>query len=45
MNESQLEEYLMGQLSQYSKKIIANVLFELGSQKTRGAYLQFGGNH
>ncbi len=36
MNESQLEEYLIGQLSQYSKKIIANVLFELAPKKLGG---------
>jgi hypothetical protein len=36
MNEAKLEEYLMGQLSQYSKKIIANVLFELVPKKLGG---------
>jgi predicted Rossmann fold flavoprotein len=36
MNEAELEEYLMGQLSQYSRKIIANVLFELVPKKLGG---------
>ena len=45
MNESQLEEYLMGQLSQYSKKIIANVLFELAPKKLGGLICAFSGNH
>jgi predicted Rossmann fold flavoprotein len=36
MNEAKLEEYLMNQLSQYSKKIIANVLFELVPKKLGG---------
>ena len=36
MNEAELEKYLMGQLSQYSKKIIANVLFELVPKKLGG---------
>ena len=36
MNEAKLEEYLMGQLSQYSRKIIANVLFELVPKKLGG---------
>jgi predicted Rossmann fold flavoprotein len=33
MNETSLEEYLMSQLSRYSKKIIANVLFNLVPKK------------
>jgi hypothetical protein len=33
MNELKLEEYLMGRLSQYSKKFIANVLFDLVPKK------------
>jgi hypothetical protein len=36
MNDAKLEEYLIGQLSQYSKKIIANVLFELVPKKLGG---------
>jgi hypothetical protein len=36
MNEAQLEEYLMGQLSRYSKKIIVNVLFDLVPKKIAG---------
>ncbi|MGD0572216.1 MAG: NAD(P)/FAD-dependent oxidoreductase [Sedimentisphaerales bacterium] len=43
MNESQLEEYLMGQLSQYSKKIIANVLFELAPKKLGGLICTLAG--
>ncbi len=43
MNESQLEEYLMGQLSQYSKKIIANVLFELVPKKLGGLICSLAG--
>jgi predicted Rossmann fold flavoprotein len=42
-NESQLEEYLMGQLSQYSKKIIANVLFELAPKKLGGLICDLAG--
>lgn len=36
MNESKLDEYLMGQLSRYSRKIIVNVLFELIPKKVAG---------
>ncbi|MFH1370255.1 MAG: NAD(P)/FAD-dependent oxidoreductase [Planctomycetota bacterium] len=36
MNESKLEEYLMGQLSLYSRKIIVNVLFDLIPKKIAG---------
>ena len=36
MNETKLEEYLMGQLSRYSKKIIINVLFDLIPKKLAG---------
>jgi len=43
MNESQLEKYLMGQLSQYSKKIIANVLFELAPKKLGGLICTLAG--
>ena len=43
MNEAQLEEYLMGQLSQYSKKIIANVLFELAPKKLGGLICDLAG--
>lgn len=43
MNESQLEEYLMGQLSQYSKKIIANVLFELAPKRLGGLICTLAG--
>ncbi len=43
MNESQLEEYLMGQLTQYSKKIIANVLFELAPKKLGGLICALAG--
>lgn len=43
MNESQLEEYLMGQLTQYSKKIIANVLFELAPKKLGGLICTLAG--
>jgi len=43
MNESQLEEYLMGQLSQYSKKIIANVLFELAPKRLGGLICDLAG--
>ncbi len=35
----------MGQLSQYSKKIIANVLFELVPKKLGGLICALGGNH
>jgi predicted Rossmann fold flavoprotein len=42
-NESQLEEYLMGQLSQYSKKIIANVLFELAPKRLGGLICDLAG--
>jgi predicted Rossmann fold flavoprotein len=43
MNEPQLEEYLMGQLSQYSKKIISNVLFELVPKKLGGLICTLAG--
>jgi len=43
MNEVKLEEYLMGQLSQYSKKIIANVLFELVPKKLGGLICTLAG--
>ena len=43
MNEAKLEEYLMGQLSQYSKKIIANVLFELVPKKLGGLICALAG--
>jgi predicted Rossmann fold flavoprotein len=43
MNEAELEEYLMGQLSQYSKKIIANVLFELVPKKLGGLICALAG--
>jgi predicted Rossmann fold flavoprotein len=43
MNETKLEEYLMGQLSQYSKKIIANVLFELVPKKLGGLICALAG--
>jgi predicted Rossmann fold flavoprotein len=43
MNEAKLEEYLMGQLSQYSKKIIANVLFELVPKKLGGLICDLAG--
>ena len=43
MNESQLEEYLMGQLTQYSKKIIANVLFELAPKRLGGLICTLAG--
>jgi predicted Rossmann fold flavoprotein len=43
MNETKLEEYLMGQLSQYSKKIIANVLFELVPKKLGGLVCDLAG--
>lgn len=36
MNESKLEEYLISQLSQHSRKIIVNVLFDLISKKLAG---------
>ena len=43
MNEAKLEEYLMGQLSQYSKKIIVNVLFELVPKKLGGLICALAG--
>jgi len=43
MNEAELEKYLMGQLSQYSKKIIANVLFELVPKKLGGLICTLAG--
>jgi hypothetical protein len=43
MNESQLDEYLLGQLSQYSKKIIVNVLFDLVPKKTAGCLCRLAG--
>jgi predicted Rossmann fold flavoprotein len=43
MNEAELEKYLMGQLSQYSKKIIANVLFELVPKKLGGLICALAG--
>ena len=36
MNETKLEEYLIAQLSQYSRKIIVNVLFDLIPKKLAG---------
>jgi hypothetical protein len=36
LNESKLEEYLMEQLSRYSRKIIVNVLFDLIPKKLAG---------
>lgn len=36
MNETKLDEYLTGQLSQYSRKIIVNVLFDLIPKKIAG---------
>ena len=36
MDESKLEEYLMSQLSRYSKKIIVNVLFDLIPKRLAG---------
>lgn len=36
MNESELEEYLMMQLSQHSRKIIVNVLFDIVPKKLAG---------
>ncbi|MGD0078589.1 MAG: aminoacetone oxidase family FAD-binding enzyme, partial [Sedimentisphaerales bacterium] len=36
MNEEKLEQYLLGQLSQYSRKIIVNVLFDLIPKKLAG---------
>ncbi|MGA2093391.1 MAG: NAD(P)/FAD-dependent oxidoreductase [Sedimentisphaerales bacterium] len=36
MNEEKLEQYLLGQLSQYSRKIIINVLFDLIPKKLAG---------
>jgi predicted Rossmann fold flavoprotein len=36
MNESKLEEYLISQLSQHSRKIIINVLFDLIPKKLAG---------
>jgi predicted Rossmann fold flavoprotein len=36
MNETKLEEYLIGQLSQHSRKIIINVLFDLIPKKLAG---------
>ena len=43
MNGAKLEEYLIGQLSQYSKKIIANVLFELVPKKLGGLICDLAG--
>jgi len=43
MNESQLDEYLLGQLSQYSKKIIVNVLFDLVPKKIAGCLCRLAG--
>ncbi len=43
MNESKLEEYLINQLSQYSKKVIANVLFELVPKKLGGLICDLAG--
>lgn len=43
MNEAELEKYLMNQLSQYSKKIIANVLFELVPKKLGGLVCTLAG--
>jgi hypothetical protein len=43
MNEAKLEEYLIRQLSQYSKKIIANVLFELVPKKLGGLICALAG--
>jgi len=43
MNEAKLEEYLIGQLSQYSKKIIANILFELVPKKLGGLICTLAG--
>jgi hypothetical protein len=36
MNEAKLEEYLIGQLTQYSRKIIVNVLFDLVPKRLAG---------
>jgi predicted Rossmann fold flavoprotein len=36
MNEEKLEQYLLSQLSQYSRKIIVNVLFDLIPKKLAG---------
>ncbi len=36
MNEAKLDEYLVGQLSQHSRKIIINVLFDLVPKKLAG---------
>jgi predicted Rossmann fold flavoprotein len=36
MNEAKLDEYLVGQLSQHSRKIIVNVLFDLIPKKLAG---------
>jgi predicted Rossmann fold flavoprotein len=43
MNEPQLEKYLMEQLSQYSKKIISNVLFGLVPKKLGGLICALAG--
>ncbi|MGA2070750.1 MAG: NAD(P)/FAD-dependent oxidoreductase [Sedimentisphaerales bacterium] len=43
MNEAKLEEYLINQLSQYSKKNIANVLFELAPKKLGGLICDLAG--
>jgi predicted Rossmann fold flavoprotein len=43
MNESQLDEYLLAQLSQYSKKIIVNVLFDLVPKKIAGCLCRLAG--
>jgi len=43
MNETKLEEYLIGQLSQHSRKIIINVLFDLVPKKLAGLLCRLAG--